>query len=260
MTSRSIEDYRARNEDAPLELVRQSEQWKPVVRLIDAWAKKKLGSSSGYSSEELDKLSWDQGVRFPPLLREWWRLAGHHPFVKPGLLPDNAVFVAPHQKGWTLHRDFFAIVVDDMQTQTCNGIHFDFLSDSDPQIYGLHGFIGPKDDPSLNWYKGRFITTGLRIPSLIFTTLLRHLFEPSPLVRDDAAYLELERRGLLGGEPDERLVSKLGLKRFPNDTLVGDIYSDGEDTIYWWMMGCACRTAEAAERVCRTVPAHPRRE
>jgi hypothetical protein len=154
------------------------------------------------------------------LLRQWWRLAGHHPFVKPGLLSDNAVFVAPHQKGWILHRDFFAIVVDDTQTQTCNGIHFDFLSDSDPQVYGLHSFIEPKDDPSLDWYKGRFIATGLRIPSLIFTTLLYHLMESGPSVRDEAVYLEIESKGPRGRELEERLISKLGLKHFPNKTLV----------------------------------------
>src|SRR5688572_19227289 len=109
MMPRSIEGYRTRNEDAPLELVRESEEWKPVIRAIDRWAKQTLDPMSGYSSQELDEVSWDEGVRFPALLREWWRLAGRHPFVKPGLLPDNAAFVGPHQRGWTVHRDFFAI-------------------------------------------------------------------------------------------------------------------------------------------------------
>jgi hypothetical protein len=258
MTSRSIDLYRTRNEDAPLDLVRESKEWEPVVRLIDGWAKEKLGPTSGYSSQELDRFSWDQGVRFPPLLREWWRLAGHHPFVKPGLLPDNARFVGPHHRGWGIHRDLFVIVIDDVQTLSCNGIHFDFLSDINPEVHGMNGTVGPKDVPSLNWYKGRFIATGLRVPSLIFNTLLCHLLERSPSVRDDAVYLEIERQGLRGGESEERLISKLGLKRFPNDTLVGDIHSDGEDIIYWWLRGCACRTAEAAERVCWAAPAQPR--
>jgi hypothetical protein len=253
MTSRSIERYRARNEDAPLDLVRESDAWKPVIRLIDGWAKEKLGPMSGYSSQELDHFSRIQGVRFPPVLREWWRLAGHHPFVKSGLLPGNARFLRPDDSGLQSERDLLAIVVDDVQTWSCNGIHLDFLSDADPEVHGINSTIEPKDDPSLNWYKGMFIATGLRVPALIFTTLLYHLFEPSPLVRDAAIYLELERHGLLGGEPDERVV-KLGLKRFPNDTIVGDIYSDGEDIIYWWLRGCACRSAEAAERVWSAVP------
>jgi hypothetical protein len=79
--------------------------------------------------------------------------------------------------------------------------------------------------------------------------LLYHLFEPSPLVVDGTVYLKVERKGLLGGDPDETLIAKLGLERFPNPTIVGDLYSNGEDIIYWWLRGCACRTAAAAERV-----------
>jgi hypothetical protein len=258
MTARSIEDYRANREDAPLDLVRNSEAWKPVVHLINGWAKEKLGPKSGYSPKELDNFAWRQGVRFPVLLREWWRLAGHHSFVKPGLLSDNAMFLAPYHRGWGLHRDFFAITIDDVQTQTCNGIHFDFISEADPEIHGMNGTIEPEDAPTLNWYRGQFIATELRVPSLIFITLLYHLFQPSPLVCDSAVYLTIERHGLLGGDPDARLVSSLRLKRFQNETYVGDVYSNGEDIVYHWLRGCVCRTADAAERVCWAVPAKPR--
>lgn len=256
MASRSLDDYRICNEDAPLDLLKESQAWQPVVRLIDGWAKAQLDSTSGYSSQELDHFSQTRGVRFPAPLREWWRLAGRHPFVQPGLLSDNALFVGPHHPN--LVGDLLVVAVDDVQTQSCNGIHIDFLSEPDPPVHGVNGTIEPADDPSLDWYKGAFIATGLRVPALISTTMLYHLFEPSPLVRDGTVYLEVERKKLLGGQPDETLVSALGLKRFPNDTLVGDIYSDGEDIIYWWLMGCACRTAKAAERVRRTVPTRPR--
>jgi hypothetical protein len=148
--------------------------------------------------------------------------------------------------------------VDDQQTWSCNGIHVDFLSEANPEVHGINGTIGPEDVPNLNWYQGRFIATGLRVPALIFSTLLYHLFEPSPLVRDGAVYLEVEGQGLRGSQPDERLIEKLGLRRFPNETIVGDIYSDGEDIIYWWLMGCACRSSEAAARVSLAVPGHPR--
>lgn len=250
MTSRTIEDYRRRNGDAPLDLVRQSEDWKPVVRLIDGWAKEKLGDDSGYSREELDHWSGTLGVRLPPVLREWWRLAGRHPFVEPGLLPDNSKFLTPRERP-LVQNELLAIAVDDIQTWSCNGIHTDFLSEANPEVHGINGTIGPDDDPSLTWYKGKFIATGLRVPALIFTTLLHHLFEPSPLIQDTVGHLKIDRQGLRGGKPDERLVSALGLKRFPNDTIVGDIYSDGLDIIYWWMRGCACRTPEAAELVRR---------
>jgi hypothetical protein len=63
---------------------------------------------------------------------------------------------------------------------------------------------------------------------------------------------------LLGGHPDTRLVSSLGLKRFRNKTYVGDVYSNGEDIVYHWLRGCVCRTGEAADRVRRAVPAKPR--
>jgi hypothetical protein len=257
MAFSSIQDYRARNEDAPLDMVRESEEWTPVVRLIDGWAKEKL--RSGYTSEELDRFSLARGVRYPPPLREWWRLAGRHSFVEPGLLPDNAKFLRPNDERLLDRRGLLVITVDDQQTWSCNGIHADFLSEANPEVHGINSTMGPDDAPSLKWYKGRFIATGLRVPQLIFNTLLLHLFEPSPLVRDGAVYLEIERQGLLGGQPDERLITKLGLKRFPNDTIVGDIYSDGLDIIYWWLLGCACRSSEAVGRVLSAVPAHPRR-
>ncbi|MGE3626336.1 MAG: hypothetical protein AB7G34_08180 [Hyphomicrobiales bacterium] len=255
MTTRSVEHYRARNEDAPFELLRGSNAWRPVVRLIDAWAKEELGSTSGYSSRELDCFSDALGIRFPAVVREWWRLAGHHPFVETGLLPDNARFLKPSDKSLLSCPDLFIIVVDDVQTWSCNGIHTDFLSDANPEVHGLNGMIGPADDTSLKWYKEKFIATGLRVPDLIFATLLYHLCMRSPLVRDEAVYLQLERQGLWGGEPDDRLVLGLGLSRYPNPTIVGDLYSDGEDIIYCWLTGCACRTEAAAERVRRVAPA-----
>lgn len=179
MTSLSIEDYRRRNEDAPLHLVREA--WRPVVRLIDGWAKEKIGWQPGYSSQELDDFSRTHGVRFPPVLREWWRLAGRHPFVEVGLLPDNSKLLAPHDHWLVTCRDFLIIAVDDVQTWSGNGIHADFLWEPDPEVHGINGTIGPDDVPGLDWYKGKYIATGLRVPALIFTTLLYHLFEPSPV-------------------------------------------------------------------------------
>lgn len=254
MASRSIDDYRNRNEDAPLDLVRESEDWKPVARLINRWAKESLGPTSGYSSQELDHFSRSHGVRFPPVLREWWRLAGRHPFVEIGLLPDNALLIGPHDPYLVDIPDFLAVAVDDVQTWSGNGIHVDFLAEPNPEVYGINDTIGPTHAPSLNWYKSAFIATGMRVPTLIFTTLLYHLSEPSPLVRDDAVYLTVEGDKLPNRKPNETLVSTLNLKCFPNITLVGDIYSDGEDIIYLWLLGWVCRTAEAAERVRKLVP------
>lgn len=261
MTSPSIETYRRRNEDAPLDVVRENMAWQPVIRLIDAWAKEKLGSASGYTSQELDDISRTRGIRFPAVVREWWRLAGLHPFVQTGLMPGNAVFLRPCDGDVLSPPDLFAITIDDEQTGARNGIHIDFLAEADPPVHGINTTIGPDDAPSLDWYKGAFIATGLSVPALVHATVLYHLFEPSPLVVDGAVYLEVEREGLglPGGEPDTRLVSALGLDRFPNDSGVGDIYCDGEEIIYWWMMGCACRTAEAADRVRQIASTKPRR-
>jgi hypothetical protein len=259
MTSRTIEDYRSRYEDAPLHLVREA--WSPVVRLIDGWAKEKLGPGSGYSSEELDALSRKRRVQFPPTLREWWRLAGRHPFAEPGLLPDNSFLHAPHDHSLVHGRDFLMIAVDDMQTGSGNGIHDDFLFDPDPEVHGINGIIDSNECPDLPWYKDKYIATGLRVPTLIFTTLLYHLFEPSDLVRDDVVLLARDGDPILlgGRKPDERVIATLALRHFPNITIVGDIYSDGLDIIYFWLHGWACRTAEAADRVRQLVPTQPRR-
>ena len=254
MASRSIQDYRARNEDAPLDLLLKSETWKPLVSLINGWAKEALSSESGYSPQELDKFAWRQGVSFPPVLREWWRLAGRHPFVSPGLMSENASFLSPHHRGWSFHRDLFAIAVDDIQTQNCNGIHFDFLSDLDPEVHGMNSTVTPEHDPDLNWYKNRFIGMRLRVPSLVFVTLLYHLFTPNPLVRDGVVYLEVDRGDTRGSRPDERLMSGFGLQLLQSPNLVGDIYYNGADVIYWWFLGCVCKSADAAERVLKAVP------
>jgi hypothetical protein len=259
MTSRLIDQYRARGEDAPLDLVRESEEWKPVVHLINGWAKKKLGPTSGYSPQNLDEASRIRSIEFPVMLREWWRLAGRHPFVTPGLLSPHAMFLRPGDRGVIARQDFLMIAVDDEQTWSGNGIHADFLSVPSPKVHGINGTIRPQDAPNLDWYKGKFIGTGLDVPALIFVTLLYHLFEPSRLVVDGTMYLDVERKGLLGGDPDEALVSKLGLKRFPSPTIVGKLYSNGEDIIYWRVRGCACRSAEAAERVYQIASARPRR-
>jgi hypothetical protein len=257
MTSRTIEDYRSRYEDAPLHLVREA--WSPVVRLIDGWAKEKLGPGSGYSSEELDAFSRKRRVQFPPTLREWWRLAGRHPFAEPGLLPDNSFLHAPHDHSLVDGRDFLMIAVDDVQTGSGNGIHDDFLFDPNPEVHGINGTIDFNEVPDLPWYKDKYIATGLRVPTLVFTTLLYHLFEQSPLVRDDAVHLEPEGGALPSREQEKRLVSMFKLQHFPNITIVGDIYSDGLDIIYFWLHGWACRTAEAADRVRQLVPTQPRR-
>ena len=177
----------------------------------------------------------------------------------PGLLPANARFLGPGDRDLLPCPDFMMIALDDDQTGSGNGIHVDFLSEPEPQVHGINGTIRPQDDPSLDWYKGKFIGTGLNVPALVFATLLYHLFQPSPLVVDGAAYLDVERKGLLGGEPDEALVAKLGLKCFPNPTIVGELYNDGKDIIYWWLRGCACRSVEAAEAVYRIASARPRR-
>jgi hypothetical protein len=41
----------------------------------------RLAPSHGYTAEELDRIEAETGVMFPPVLREWWRLAGKHPLV-----------------------------------------------------------------------------------------------------------------------------------------------------------------------------------
>lgn len=259
MTSHATDDYRRRNEDAPLHLVREA--WQPVVRLIDGWAKERIGMRSGYSSEELDDFSRTHRVRFPPTLREWWRLAGRHPFVEPGLLPDNSKLLAPHDHWLVTCRNFLILAVDDVQTWSGNGVHADFLSDANPEVHGINGITDADESPDFPWYKDKYIATGLRVPALIFTTLLYHLFEPNQLVRDDAVHLAHDGDPILlgGRRPDERLISNLELKHFPNITIVGDIYSDGLDIIYFWLHGWASRTEEAADRVRRLVPTQPRR-
>jgi hypothetical protein len=99
MNSHSIEDYRRRNEDAPLHLVRES--WSPVVRLIDGWPKK-LGRTSGYSSQELDDFSRTHAVRFPRSCANGgaWPAATH--LWKSACSPPTRCCLRHTTSGWPL--------------------------------------------------------------------------------------------------------------------------------------------------------------
>jgi hypothetical protein len=247
-----------RNEDAPLDLVVASPEWQPVIGLIDGWARQPLGPGSGYSSSELDGFARRHGLRFPPPLREWWRLAGRHPLVAANTRDYNSCFLGPDNCVTFSRGDFLMIALDDFQNETGNGILTSFLSHPDPEIFGINTTIGPGDAPRLDWYKGTFIGTGLRVPTLAFNSLMFHLFDRRPLLRDGVVLLELEDERLRGVLPDERMIAELGLKLFTNPTRIGDIYSDGADVTYEWLYGFACRNEDAAERVRRLVATRSR--
>ena len=193
MTSHAIDDYRNRNEDAPLHLVRET--WS-ARHSPDRW----LGQGENWLeclgirprnsmiSPGLTAFAFllhcANGGAWPAAIRSW----------KSGLLPGNSSCLAPHYRWLVKCRDFLMIAVDDVQTGSGNGIHVDFLSEPDPEVHGINGITDADEFPDLPWYKDKYIATGLRVPTLIFTTLLYHLFQPSPLVRDDAVYLKVRRR------------------------------------------------------------------
>ena len=246
--------HRMRGEDAPLDLLLDSADWHPVISLINGWAKQPLGPGCGYAPDELDAIGRRYGLRFPPLLREWWRLAGRHPLVTADMRSVNSCLLGPEDCVRFSSGDFLMIALDDFQTESGNGILTTFLSHPDPEIFGLNTITTPNESPGLDWYKGKFIVTGLRIPTLIFVTLLSHLFDCGEALRDDAVHLVLEDESLGHMLPDERMKAELGLTPFANPTMIGDTYSDGVDVIYHWMRGFACRTELAARRVSRIVP------
>ncbi|PPQ42852.1 hypothetical protein [Rhodopseudomonas palustris] len=251
--SPSLAAYRMRNEDAPLDLVKASPEWQPVIGLIDGWARQPLGPRSGFSSDELDAFARKHGLRFPPPLREWWRLAGRHPLVAADTRDYNSCFLGPENCVDFSRRDFLMIALDDFQNETGNGILTNFLSHPDPEIFGINTTIRPGDAPRLDWYQGKFIGTGLRVPTLALHSLMFYLFDRRPLLRDSVVCLELEDKRLGNVVPDARMIADLGLTLFANPTSIGDIYSDGADVIYHWMFGFACRNEDAADRIRRLV-------
>src|SRR5262245_28333581 len=70
--------FREQRVDAPFELLLTSDDWLPFVEVANTWSRAPLTPDCGYSTQELDKIE-NRGIRFPPTLREWWRIAGRHP-------------------------------------------------------------------------------------------------------------------------------------------------------------------------------------
>src|SRR5256885_1927610 len=74
----ALSAFRQARVDAPLDLLRASPDWKPVIDLARTWFRRPLGPSTGYTTAELDELERSHDAIFPPTAREWWRLAGKH--------------------------------------------------------------------------------------------------------------------------------------------------------------------------------------
>lgn len=254
----SLAAYRMRGQDAPLDLIFDSADWHAVIGLINGWARQPLRPGCGYAPDELDAIGHRSGLRFPPLLREWWRLAGRHPLVRANVASVNSCLLGPEDCVRFSRGDFLMIALDDFQTESGNGILTNCLSHPDPEIFGVNTITTPCESPGLDWYKGKFIVTALRVPTLIFATLLSQLFDCGKALRDDAVHLVLEDDSLGPTLPDDRMKAELRLTRFANPTMIGYVYSDGVDVIYYWMRGFACRTELAAKRVSRVVPVRRR--
>ncbi|MFC0240148.1 hypothetical protein [Rhodopseudomonas telluris] len=99
---------------------------------------------------------------------------------------------------------------------------------------------------------------GCGCPALAFISLLFHLLERRPLLRDGVVSLKFEDERMRGVVPDERIIAELGLKLFASPTRIGDISSDGAAIIYDSLYGFACRNEDAAERVRRLVATRSR--
>jgi hypothetical protein len=143
----SLLDDRRQRRDTPLDVLRASSEWQPVVGLIDAWARVPLAPSHGYAAEELDRIEAETGVMFPPVLREWWRLAGKHPLVAEIGDGDTHSFWLP---GRVVPRTgpIIPVTIVDAQAGVEIGIHRDFAGDPDPPTHGVNP-IGSNAVPSL---------------------------------------------------------------------------------------------------------------
>jgi hypothetical protein len=262
---------RTQKEEAPFDVLRNRDAWKAVAELIDLWASEPVTKHCGYTTGELDAIELNQGVRFPVAIREWWRLAGKHPFVDPGL-GDVSFFCLPPNRsiaeGVRCKRieNLTLVAVEDDQTGNWVGIHDDFIHELNPPVHGRNPNADPPRMTEVDVYQGNYYYAGTDLPSLIYSTLLWHIcghvcmrveppqeLTPGVLCMDsdgrvyDREYREKYR--LEAGVADyAALIAKLQLKKFYSITW-GEVYTDGADIIYWPVSGWLYRTAQAVERV-----------
>jgi len=257
----SILDDRRQRRNTPLELLRETAEWQPLVRLIDTWARVPLTPAHGYATDELDRIEGVTGVTFHPVLREWWRLAGKHPLVIEIAEGDTYSF-------WLPDRDrpragaIIPVTTVDAQSGIEIGIHSDFAGDHDPPTHGHDPTTGPGAIPSSALYQGRYIATSLNVPALVQNTLIWHIaLVNKGLLAEEA--IRMQPHGAVayrGPEPQWRVsmladrgidhdwvCQELGLREHSKDVMAGSIRTNGTDTIFH-SSNYAFRTVQAFER------------
>lgn len=75
---RKLVDYRQLNEEAPIDVLLHSDEWKPFVQFMNNWYRTSLGEETGCSTAQLDEAEQKSGRRMPTAMREWYRLIGAH--------------------------------------------------------------------------------------------------------------------------------------------------------------------------------------
>jgi hypothetical protein len=264
----SLSDYRRQHADAPWAVIAQSAEWTAVVNIFTIWAREKLAERHGYTSAELDAIEHERGVKFPCVLREWWRLAGKHPFVDPGLDDGGyQCFCLPSDRPLGSQNGLTLVTIDDTQSGMENGILDEFIDQPNPITHGRNKMLGAEDLKPGQSYRdeGDFIINGsdggLTIPALIHATLIAMLcgagwaidFHRNGVKNDKLVNGVVFVRPLKDGHSvHEKEVKSLGLITFEHRTAFGTVYSNGRDIAFYWLAGYLCLSDRVATRV-RTV-------
>jgi hypothetical protein len=252
----ALSAFRAARVDAPLDLLVRTAEWRSFIEFADGWFRAPLGPDTGYSSAELDTIERRKGVRFPPTVREWWRIAGKHPCCEPWEDRWDGLFFRPDddEVAWG---DLYLAELDG-QTGISFVIHRTMLDQPDPEVFEHNPIADEKD-----YCVDECLRTGGTVPSIIWqsmVSLISMVEEPPSLFKDDVFCL---RQNLFlwyePGDPDwhifsvdrgvdwNKLIPHFGLRECPLLIYFNRVHHS--ETIALGTSGLAVRTMAAMNDV-----------
>jgi hypothetical protein len=253
---RALAAFRGARVDAPLDLLMRTAEWQPFIEFADGWFRAPLGAETGYCSVELDAIERRKGVRFPPTVREWWRIAGKHPCCESWGERWYGGFFKPDDCDVSPGGLFIAEL--DGQTGISFVIHRTMLDQPNPEVFE-HNPIADENDYCVD----ECLRTGGTVPGIIWqsmVSLISMVEEPPSLFKDDVFCL---RQNLfLWYEPDnpdwhmfsvdrgidwKQLVPHFGLRECPLLIYFNRVHYS--ETIALGIFGLAVRTMAAMNNV-----------
>jgi len=255
----SLSAFREARVDAPLDLLKTSADWRPFIDVADKWFSVPIDASTGFSTAELDAIELRTGWRFPPTLREWWRIAGKHPCCGPWGDTWHGQFIRPDSR--CVAEGDYRIAELDFQVGVALVIH-------GPQRHAANPQVHEHNATEERFARRPRSPTGASVPQIIWQltlSLLCYFDELPPFVRDDTfaltddSFAYYDAKSTRPSEPwDFTFHREIDWEAFrlhfqmracPYEMTFGDVYYDNGSTLVLGYFGLAARTIEKMEEV-----------